>query len=195
MGTQNILSEEIQTISYGVTRMSAVRVVLQLPGALWKKVTVGHGWKHVKWGDCLLCQLLPQFLQDWWLSRRSQKSLSPEQDICKKKTLSDGLKFPTKCEEGQCTPSGAHAARLWWKWCSKDVTCPQPRAVEIAAAGRKEARESQGPCLLLDIRRKVTLGHSASVFFLLYITFGSLNVYVKQGHPQRLWRWKAVLDG
>lgn len=43
---------------------------------------------------CLLCQLLPQFLWDWWLSQRSQKSLSPEQNICKKKTLSDGPKFP-----------------------------------------------------------------------------------------------------
>lgn len=136
--TNNILWCNIYVICQGGTAAS-----------LWKQVRAKHGWKHVKCGDSVFsasCYLsfygtddCPKGARNHYLQSRT---------FAKRKPFQMGQSSPHKCEEGRCTTSGPYTARLWWRGGSKNVTCPQARAVEIAAAGRKEAIESQGPAFI-----------------------------------------------
>lgn len=118
MGVLNILSENMQTVTYGVTCMSAcVRVLLKLPRVLWKQVTAGHCWKHVKCGGsvCLFCQL---FLLCYGLMTVPKEiiSISKAEHLLKKKMLSKGPNLPSFLTCRRAVHAlRARAPRLWWR--------------------------------------------------------------------------------
>lgn len=168
MGIRAILSE----VSCSVIFMSAlVRVALQLARVLWKQHSMA--WLEA-WEVAWLC--LP-FLPVVMCSATGLVTVPEEVEVtiskadkvhalwflCSQAVVEgrwQGGPWVTDAQRGGSAvlhqTTLVHALGRHVCVCL-GITCPQPRAVKIAAAERIEARESQRPCLHCSIWRKVTL--------------------------------------